>query len=297
MTDVTGFRTYKRHREVLKEPWRSSKKIFFKNKFLDKLNRMLFNKTFYSRIMQNKIRLFLKNKYVDLFLIILIIFNVVCLGFETDKSIYSTYKSFFEQIELISVIIFTIEYILRVISLKSFKSLFHPLMIIDFLAILPFYLPFLDVDLRVLRMFRLVKALRVLRTLRILRIFKLARYFDALQLIGKVMFKKRHELVSILGLLLFSIFISSFFMFYAESEAQPKVFTNILDTFWWSMVTFTTVGYGDMVPITPLGKFISAVVVLIGIMLFALPTSILTAEFLNEFQKTDIEKKEQNIQN
>ena len=63
------------------------------------------------------------------------------------------------------------------------------------------------------------------------------------------------------------------------------------------MVTFTTVGYGDMVPITPLGKFISAVVVLIGIMLFALPTSILTAEFLNEFQKTDIEKKEQNIQN
>lgn len=247
--------------------------------------------------MQNKIRLFLKNKYVDLFLIILIIFNVVCLGFETDKSIYFTYKSFFEQIELISIIIFTIEYILRVISLKSFKCLFHPLMIIDFLAILPFYLPFLDVDLRVLRMFRLVKALRVLRTLRILRIFKLARYFDALQLIGKVMFKKRHELVSILGLLLFSIFISSFFMFYAESEAQPKVFTNILDTFWWSMVTFTTVGYGDMVPITPLGKFISAVVVLIGIMLFALPTSILTAEFLNEFQKTDIEKKEQNIQN
>ena len=80
-------------------------------------------------------------------------------------------------------------------------------------------------------------------------------------------------------------------MFYAESEAQPKVFTNILDTFWWSMVTFTTVGYGDMVPITPLGKFISAVVVLIGIMLFALPTSILTAEFLNEFQNNDKEKK------
>ena len=164
-------------------------------------------------------------------------------------------------------------------------------MIIDFLAILPFYLPFLDVDLRVLRMFRLVKTLRVLRTLRILRIFKLARYFDALQLIGKVICKKRHELISILGLLLFSIFISSFFMFYAESEAQPKVFTNILDTFWWSMVTFTTVGYGDMVPITPLGKFISAVVVLIGIMLFALPTSILTAEFLNEFQNNDKGKK------
>ena len=237
--------------------------------------------------MHNKIRIFLKNKYVDSFLIIIIIFNVICLGFETDKAIYSSYKSFFEQTELISVIIFTIEYVLRVISLKSFKSLFHPLMIIDFLAILPFYLPFISFDLRILRMFRLVKALRVLRTLRILRIFKLARYFDALQLIGRVTYKKRHELISIFGLLLFSIFISSFFMFYAESEAQPKVFTNILDTFWWSLVTFTTVGYGDMVPITPLGKLLSGMVVLIGIMLFALPTSILTAEFLNEFQKNE----------
>ncbi len=72
-------------------------------------------------------------------------------------------------------------------------------------------------------------------------------------------------------------------MFYAEADAQPKVFHNILDTFWWSLVTFTTVGYGDVYPITPLGKVLSAIIVLIGIMLFALPTSILTAEFLNEF--------------
>ena len=81
--------------------------------------------------------------------------------------------------------------------------------------------------------------------------------------------------------------LSTFFMYYAESEAQPKVFRNIMDTFWWSLVTFTTVGYGDMVPVTPIGKLISGMVVLIGIMLFALPTSILTAEFLNEFQKNE----------
>ncbi len=243
--------------------------------------------------MRNRIKIFLKNKYVDLFLIALIIFNIICLGFETDKEINETYEEFFEKVELISVIIFTIEYLLRLISLEKFKSLLHPLMIIDFFAILPFYLPILGLDLRFLRMFRLVRTLRVLRSLRILRIFKLARYFDALQLIGKVIYKKRHELISIFGLLLFCIFLSSFFMYYAESEAQPKVFRNIMDTFWWSLVTFTTVGYGDMVPITPIGKLISGMVVLIGIMLFALPTSILTAEFLNEFQ--NIESKEVKV--
>lgn len=246
--------------------------------------------------MRNKIKTFLKNKYVDLFLIALIIFNIICLSFETDKEISETYKEFFEKVELVSVIIFSIEYLLRLISLEKFKSLLHPLMIIDFIAILPFYLPILGLDLRFLRMFRLVRTLRVLRSLRILRIFKLARYFEALQLIGKVIYKKRHELVSILGLLLFCIFLSSFFMYYAESQAQPKVFRNIMDTFWWSLVTFTTVGYGDMVPITPIGKLISGMVVLIGIMLFALPTSILTAEFLNEFQSSECkEVKEVSI--
>lgn len=246
--------------------------------------------------MRNKIKLFLKNKYVDLFLIALIIFNIICLSFETDKEVYSTYKEFFEKVELFSVIIFTIEYLLRLISLEKIKGIFYPLMIIDLIAIIPFYLPIFGLDLRFLRMFRLVRTLRVLRSLRILRIFKLARYFEALQLIGKVIYKKRHELISIFGLLLFCIFLSSFFMYYAESEAQPKVFKNILDTFWWSLVTFTTVGYGDMVPITPLGKLLSAIVVLIGIMLFALPTSILTAEFLNEFQKNENKESKTTIE-
>ena len=123
------------------------------------------------------------------------------------------------------------------------------------------------------------------RLFRILRIFKLVRYFEALQTIGKVVYKKRIELISILGVLVFLIFFSSFLMYYAEAEAQPEAFHNILDTFWWAIVTFTTVGYGDVYPITPVGKVLSAIIVLIGIMLFALPTSILTAEFLNEYNK------------
>ena len=221
--------------------------------------------------MKKQINKFLNNKFCEIFLVLIIIINIVCLGFETDKTIYLQYKTLFNQIELVSVIIFSIEYILRLISLDKLKDALKPLMIIDLLAILPLK----GLDLRILRTFRL---------LRILRMFKLARYFDALQMIGKVISKKKYELISIFGVLLLLMFISSFLMFYAEADAQPNVFHNILDTFWWALVTFTTVGYGDVYPITPLGKVLSAIIVLIGIMLFALPTSILTAEFLNEYQ-------------
>ena len=228
--------------------------------------------------MKKNINNFLNNKFCEIFLVIIIIVNIVCLGFETDKTIYLHYKTIFNQIEFVSVVIFTIEYLLRLISMEKLKDALRPLMIIDLLAILPFYLPLKGLDLRILRTFRL---------LRILRMFKLARYFDALQMIGRVIYKKRYELISIFGVLILLMFISSFLMFYAEADAQPNIFHNILDTFWWSLVTFTTVGYGDVYPITPLGKILSAIIVLIGIMLFAIPTSVLTAEFLNEYKNND----------
>ena len=222
--------------------------------------------------MKEQINKLLNNRFCEIFIVIFIIINIVCLCFETDKTIYLKYQSLFLNIEVISIIIFTIEYILRLISINNLKEAIRPLMIIDLLSILPFYLPLKILDLRILRIFRL---------LRIIRIFKLARYFEALQMIGKVICKKKYELASIFGVLLLLMFISSFLMYYAESNSQPDAFHNILDTFWWSLVTFTTVGYGDVYPITPFGKLLSAIIVLIGIMLFALPTSILTAEFLN----------------
>ncbi len=230
--------------------------------------------------MKEKIKKILNNRYVDLFLMALIIFNVVCLCLETDSGIYLANKTFFHRVEVVSIIIFTIEYILRFFTLNSFKEVLHPLMIIDLLAILPFYLPFAHSDLRILRVFRLF---------RIMRIFKLARYFDALRMMGRVVYKKRVELLSILGVLGFLIFLSSFLMFYAEHDAQPDKFKSILDTFWWSIVTFTTVGYGDVYPVTSFGRLLSAIIVLIGIMLFALPTSILTAEFLTIFKNEHCE--------
>ena len=225
---------------------------------------------------KNSIKSFLDNKIVNYLLIALILFNVICLGLETDKNIYLIYKVIFQKVELYSVIIFTVEYFLRLITIDKLKDIFKPLMLIDLFAILPFYIPLFGLDLRILRIFRL---------LRILRMFKLARYFEALQMIGKVIAKKKYELISIFEVLLLLMFISSFLMFYAEADSQPNAFHNILDTFWWSLVTFTTVGYGDVYPITPFGKILSGIIVLIGIMLFALPTSILTAEFLNEYSR------------
>ena len=149
--------------------------------------------------MKEQINKFLNNKFIDLFLVGLILLNIICLGLETDKDIYLSYTTFFKNIEIISIVIFSIEYILRLFTLDNIKGLFKPLMLIDLFAILPFYLPGTGLDLRFLRMFRLF---------RILRIFKLARYFDALQTIGKVVYKKRIELISILGVLVFLIFFS-----------------------------------------------------------------------------------------
>ena len=92
-------------------------------------------------MIKNNIKKLLENKFIDYFLIFLIIFNIICLGFETDKTIYLTYKTFFSKVELVSVIIFTIEYLMRLLTLNKLKDMFQPLMIIDLLAILPFYLP------------------------------------------------------------------------------------------------------------------------------------------------------------
>ncbi len=225
-----------------------------------------------------RIRGFLNCKFVKIFLQFLIILNILCIGLETDKSVHAEYDSIFQTVETYSVILFTVEYLLRFVSMDKIRNAFKPLMMVDLFAILPYYLTVFTVDLRFLR---------ILRLLRIMGILKLSRYFGALQLIGGIFYRRRAELLCLFGVLLLLIFMSSFFIFYAESAAQPDTFRNILDAFWWTVVTITTVGYGDVCPITAVGKLISALIILVGIMLFALPTSILTADFLNEFRKSN----------
>ena len=151
-----------------------------------------------------------------------------------------------------------------------------PMAIIDLLAILPFYLYFLPVDLRFVRAFRLV---------RVVRIAKVARYIAALTLFSKVLRNKREELILTSVAALVVIVVASCLMHFAESEIQPQAFPDIPRTMWWAVATLTTVGYGDVYPVTDLGKVLAAVVALAGIGLVALPTGILGSGFVEEIEK------------
>jgi len=232
--------------------------------------------------------------YFDVFIVTLIVLNVLALILESIAPLRENYQNLFNTFELFSVVIFTIEYILRLWTanlypefkkpiLGNIKYAFTPLSLIDFLAILPFYLPFLGVDLRLLR---------ILRVFRVFRLFKIARYVSALSLINRVIKNKKEELTISLLLTLFLLLISSTLMYYVENEAQPDHFSSIPETMWWGIATLTTVGYGDIYPVTGLGKFTGGIISIIGIGLFALPTGILASGFSEE-----LSKKKMNTEN
>lgn len=183
---------------------------------------------------------------------------------------------------------FTVEYILRAWSStfsESYRSpvtgrlryMLTPLAVIDLLAIVPFYLPFLGVDLR---------SFRALRLFRIVRIFKLGRYSTAMQLTGRVIASRGPELITTLSILLVLMLLSASLMYYAEHDAQPDAFSSIPAAMWWAIATLSTVGYGDVYPLTPVGKLLASVIALLGIGMFALPTGILGAAFVEEIQRT-----------
>lgn len=225
---------------------------------------------------------------IDVFLVILIISNVFAVILSSVESIYEKSPIFFDGFEIFSVTIFTIEYILRIWSCTAKKEFSHPirdrlkyatkpLLIVDLLAILPFYLPILGLDLRFLR---------ILRIFRVLRVLKLERYFDALRTIVKVLKRKFTEILSTFLVTLILLTIAASFMFYIE----PQTFKSIPDAMWWGIVTLTTVGYGDVYPSTPVGKFIGAILALLGIGLFGLPAGILASGFLEEIQSKNKNK-------
>jgi voltage-gated potassium channel len=221
------------------------------------------------------------------FVYALIILNILSLIFASYKEIYIRYEVFFEKFELFSVIIFSIEYLLRFWTSdlddkagtsfsKRFKFLISTFGIIDLLAVLPFYLPILfPFDLRVLR---------ILRLFRLLRIFKLGRLSKSLQTITSVLKESKSELSITLFFISILMILSSTLMFYVENEAQPDKFENIGQSLWWSVATLTTVGYGDIYPITGLGKFLSSVIAIIGIGFVTLPTGIISSAFISKMQ-------------
>lgn len=232
------------------------------------------------------------SRFVDIFLIILILTNVLAVILGTVPSLGQRYGQSFAVFESFSVAVFTIEYLLRIWSSTSdpaYKDSFlgrvrfamRPSMVIDLLAIAPYYLTFVVVDLRVLR---------ALRLLRILRIVKLGRYSRAMQTLGRVLAQKKEELVVTLSAMIILLVISSSLMYFAEREAQPEVFSSIPAAMWWGVATLTTVGYGDVYPITWLGRVMAAVVAVLGIGMFALPAGILGAGFLEALEATNCEE-------
>lgn len=223
----------------------------------------------------------------------LIFLNVAAVILESVEIFEQRFHLAFEIFEIFSVVVFTLEYLARVWSCVEspryakpvrgrLRYIFKPLSLIDLIAVLPFYLSFLSVDLRVVRMLRL---------LRIFRLAKLTRYSSSIRLFGRIFKDKKEELLLTCMLMVGLIIIVSSLMYFAEHEAQPDKFPDIPSTMWWSVVTLTTVGYGDIYPVTTLGKIFAGISAVLGIGMFALPTGILGASFVEEIQKQKAGKK------
>lgn len=213
----------------------------------------------------------------------LIVVNVLAVMCSTLPGAGVQYGRYLYAIEVVSVVIFTLEFMMRLWAIGRFRTLFTPLMLIDLLAILPFYLPMLiPFDLRIIRIMRLV---------RIFRILKMARYSNAMQVLGRVMKAKLPELVAVGAMLLIVLIVISSFVFFAEHAVQPDKFSSIPDTLWWGVVTMTTIGYGDVFPVTPIGKALAALLAILGIGLFALPAGIIGSGFIEELQRGKVKRE------
>ena len=235
------------------------------------------------------------SKIFDVFIIFLIIVNLFVIFIETF-SISELMRNIIYGIEIFSVIVFTIEYLLRIWTApllfpeKSpakarLKYIFSFMAIIDLLAILPFYIPYIiPIDLRVLRAFRVI---------RLFRIFKINRYTHALSMIAQVFKNKAAQLISSVLVVALLMMIASVLMYNIEYSEQPEAFSNAFDTMWWAVATLTTVGYGDIYPVTVAGKLLSTVIAFLGIGMVAVPTGIITAGFTELTDKNKNEEKEQ----
>ncbi|MBR4662469.1 MAG: ion transporter [Lentisphaeria bacterium] len=227
------------------------------------------------------------SKIFDLTILAMILLSVASV-FIATFDLPRIYQNSLQQIEHISLIVFSVEYLLRIWTAdllyprsgffrSRIRYIFSGMALIDLLAILPFYLPmFLPVNLIGIRAVRLV---------RLLRLLKLNRYSDALTSIGRVFKGKSREIFASLFFVLILLVVASLLIYYAEHDAQPQQFQNAFSGLWWAVATLTTVGYGDIYPITPLGRLMGAIIAVLGIGMVAVPTSILSAGFVEFLEK------------
>ncbi len=228
------------------------------------------------------------SRFVSFGIVGLIIVNVLAIVLESIPSLYEAYEKTFFRLEIVSCIIFILEYVLRVWASvedpetledesgtqitngkRRINFMLKPLAIIDFLAFVPIFLQLLfpGVDLR------------FLRALRLLRVFKLTRYFQSFEMILEVLHDEWRSLAGTVFIMLVILVIAACGLYYIERDIQPDKFGSIPEAMWWAMAALTTVGYGDAYPITPIGKIIGSIVTLLGIGMVALPSGILASSF------------------
>ncbi len=226
----------------------------------------------------------------DWAMVVLILGNVAAITLETVDSVRAEWSGLLWWVEVVTVGLFTVEYFARLwvsdhhLHLRRFGAIrarlryaFSPFAVIDILAIAPFYLG----------MILATTDLRVLLVLRLLRLLKLARYSPALASLGRVLSEERRALGAAVFVMLVLLTVAATAMYHAERHAQPEVFGSIPDAMWWAMATLTTVGYGDVVPVTTIGRLIGGVVMVIGIGMFAIPIGIIASGFSSEIHRRE----------
>ncbi|MDD2829183.1 MAG: ion transporter [Sulfuricurvum sp.] len=230
---------------------------------------------------------------IQFIIFLMIILNIIGMSLDTVQELHNSYYAWFDFIEIITVSFFMFELILRYISIgykqeyKGWKGrikfTFTPFILIDIISILPTFLTFFGFNssfLRILRLFRVFKLLRV---------SKVSSFERALK---RVFVTDRENLLMTFASIGIILIILTIIVYFVENNAQPKIFSSIPQTLWWAVVTLSTVGYGDMYPITVFGRIITAIITMIGIAFYAIPGSLFTVALIEEIKMENAKKHE-----
>lgn len=213
----------------------------------------------------------------------LILFSVVTFSIETLPDLSTTTKTFLYYSEIVVVGLFSIEYLYRVYTAtQKLRFIFSFYGLVDLLAILPFYLG-IFVDLR---------SLRLIRLLRLLRILKLARYNLAILRFMRAIYLAKEELIIFTVASFVLLFLAAVGIYHFEHEAQPEVFRSIFDALWWATATLTTVGYGDIYPITSGGRLFTFGILMVGLGMIAVPTGIIASSLSDVRRQLEEERRQ-----
>lgn len=218
----------------------------------------------------------------DLVIQLMIVISIITFSIETLPNLSIGAISLLSTIETVIVTLFTLEYLARVyVADRKRDYVFSFYGIVDLIAIAPFYLS-IGLDLR---------SLRVLRMLRLFRLFKLVRYNSAMQRLGRAFYIAKEEIVLFGVVTIMLLYLSAVGIYYFESEAQPELFKSIFHSFWWAVATLTTVGYGDVYPITVGGRIFTFLILMIGLGIVAVPAGLLASALSKARQEEQDEIK------